>query len=168
MQFSIFPQTYFFGSSQVGKEEGKSMERKNSPVPFLCFPRKSHPAAPAVGQVNKNGYKKCQIHKKINKTKRNETKEMPCINGARPAGFQQKPDVGCVAPQTLLDLKSCYAYTQKWDTWSLNTHPHEKVAHKICGTSIWQCLISTCSRLSRLRGKFRLERYHWHSELCHC
>lgn len=31
--------------------------------------------------------------------------EMPWINKARPAGFEQKPDVGCVAPQTLLDLK---------------------------------------------------------------
>ncbi len=106
--------------------------------------------------------KKIQIHKKIKKIKWKE-KKCPALIKPDQLALNRNP-MWVVLPCKLSWIwKGCYAYTQKWDTCSLNTHPHEKVAHKICGISIWQCLISTCSCLSRLRGKFRLERYQWHS-----
>lgn len=56
---------------------------------------------------------------------------MSCINKARPAGFEQNPNVGCVALRKLLNLQRVL------DTHTEMRHlvhnpPHDKVTRKIC------------------------------------
>ncbi len=41
---------------------------------------------------------------------------MPSINKARPAGFEQKPDVGCVAPQNSLGSEKVFMHTHRNET----------------------------------------------------
>lgn len=94
---------------QDGGEKGKNrLFCENSPVPFLCFPRKLHPAAPAEAQMfkknrenlfkNLNNKKDCKKIKNYRKKKEKNLFKFDVLHELKPdqLALKRNPFLGCV------------------------------------------------------------------------